>query len=271
MCGFASSYARPLWLRSKVTPLSLLALLSSAASHRPWLRPPPNNPARSDPLIVTAPKRKPVQRVQTDAGRSRVHARVTGRTRTRPVNLRQAPYRHPARLKRRERRSTPMSWQPARAGLGSPCCETPASVEIVDQQTMREQGYRTTTETAQGAVGVLSGDAGRRARPAFPCAASPAARSISLYNGIWIGPQDITSRVMDTANLDRVEFLKGPSSLMSGLDAIGGSVNYVTQAADQRRRSRTNSTLRSIRSEPIGPISARAAARRSMVSIIAST
>jgi iron complex outermembrane receptor protein len=34
---------------------------------------------------------------------------------------------------------------------------------------------------------------------------------------------------MDTSNLERVEFLKGPSSLMSGLDAIGGSVNYVTR------------------------------------------
>ena len=34
---------------------------------------------------------------------------------------------------------------------------------------------------------------------------------------------------MDTSNLDRVEFLKGPSSIMSGLDAIGGSVNYVTR------------------------------------------
>jgi iron complex outermembrane recepter protein len=50
-----------------------------------------------------------------------------------------------------------------------------------------------------------------------------------LYNDISIGPQSITSRVMDTGNLDRVEFLKGPSSLMSGLDAIGGSVNYVTK------------------------------------------
>ncbi|WP_146688627.1 TonB-dependent receptor [Bradyrhizobium canariense] len=106
--------------------------------------------------------------------------------------------------------------------------ETPASVEIVDQQKMQEQGYRTTTETAQGAVGVLSGDA----------AGAPAGFSMRgftysgvnvLYNGIWTGPQDITSRVMDTANLDRVEFLKGPSSLMSGLDAIGGSVNYVTR------------------------------------------
>ncbi len=49
-----------------------------------------------------------------------------------------------------------------------------------------------------------------------------------LYNGISIGPQSITSRVMDTSSLDRVEFLKGPSAIMSGLDAIGGSVNYVS-------------------------------------------
>jgi iron complex outermembrane receptor protein len=34
---------------------------------------------------------------------------------------------------------------------------------------------------------------------------------------------------MDTANLSQVEFLKGPSALMTGLDAIGGSVNYVSR------------------------------------------
>ena len=34
---------------------------------------------------------------------------------------------------------------------------------------------------------------------------------------------------MDTANLDQVEFLKGPSALMSGIMAIGGSVNYVSK------------------------------------------
>jgi len=50
-----------------------------------------------------------------------------------------------------------------------------------------------------------------------------------LYNGISTGPQSITSRTMDTAGLAQVEFLKGPSSLMTGLDAIGGSVNYVSR------------------------------------------
>jgi len=59
-----------------------------------------------------------------------------------------------------------------------------------------------------------------------------------LYNGIWTGPADITSRWMDTANLGQVEFLKGPSSLMSGLNAIGGSVNYVARIpADCRNES----------------------------------
>ena len=51
----------------------------------------------------------------------------------------------------------------------------------------------------------------------------------TLYNGIWTGPSDITSRWMGTANLDQVEFLKGPSSIMTGLNAIGGSVNYVSR------------------------------------------
>ncbi len=52
----------------------------------------------------------------------------------------------------------------------------------------------------------------------------------TLYNGIKIGPPNMTSRVMGTANLERVEFLKGPASLMSGEGAAGGAVNFVTRA-----------------------------------------
>jgi iron complex outermembrane receptor protein len=113
--------------------------------------------------------------------------------------------------------------------LGLTLLQTPASVEVVNQQTMQQEGYRTTTETAAGAVGVLSGDSAG-APGAFSMRGFSYSEVNVLYNGIWIGPQDITSRVLDTANYDRVEFLKGPSSLMTGLDAIGGSVNYVTRA-----------------------------------------
>lgn len=112
--------------------------------------------------------------------------------------------------------------------LGLTVHETPASVEVVSQQQMQEQGYRTTTETAQGAVGVLAGDAGG-APASFSMRGFSFGEVNVLYNGIWVGPGDITSRVMETANLQQVEFLKGPSSLMTGLNAIGGSVNYVSR------------------------------------------
>jgi iron complex outermembrane recepter protein len=111
--------------------------------------------------------------------------------------------------------------------LGLPVIETPASVDVVTAQTIQDQGYRTTTDTAQGAVGVLSGDAG--GAPAnFSMRGFSFGEINTLYNGIWTGPSDITARWMGTANLGQVEFLKGPSSLMTGLNAIGGAVNYVS-------------------------------------------
>jgi iron complex outermembrane recepter protein len=227
MRSFASSHAAPRWLRSKVTPLGLLALLCSAAAAPATAQTAPNDPGAIGPVIVTDPKRKPVQRVQTDAGRARVHARVAGRSSRAPAS---EPVPGPApsatEVARTPLNSNVVATSASRLGLT--VRETPATVEIVDQQTMREQGYRTTTETAQGAVGVLSGDAAG-APAGFSMRGFTGSSINTLYNGIWIGPQDITSRVMDTSNLDRVEFLKGPSSLMSGLDAIGGSVNYVTK------------------------------------------
>ncbi len=112
--------------------------------------------------------------------------------------------------------------------LGLTVHEMPASVNIVTQQQMVEQGYRTTTETAFGAVGVLAADLGG-APAIFSMRGFKGNEVTVLYNGIWIGPGDITSRIMDTASLAQVEFLKGPSSVMTGLAAIGGSVNFVSK------------------------------------------
>jgi iron complex outermembrane receptor protein len=112
--------------------------------------------------------------------------------------------------------------------LGLTVRETPATVEVISAATMQEQGYRTVSEVAQGAVGVTSGD-----NPAEPAAFSMRGFTNSqintLYNGIKIGPQNMTSRITDTANLEAVEFLKGPASLISGEGAAGGAINFVTK------------------------------------------
>lgn len=112
--------------------------------------------------------------------------------------------------------------------LGLTVRETPATVEVISAATMREQGYRTVSDVAQGAVGVTAGD-----NPAEPSAFSMRGFTNSqintLYNGIKIGPQNMTSRITDTANLEAVEILKGPASLISGEGAAGGAINLVTR------------------------------------------
>ncbi len=203
------------WLSSSVSPLGFVAFLSiGAASPAAAQSTPPADKSSQqlEQIDVTAPKRKAQEtRDSRHAGRTRASTCVSERS---------------ARLQHHAAEHQRVAGSASRLGLT--VRETPATVEVVSQQTMQEQGYRTTTETAQGAVGVLSGDA----------AGAPAGFSMRgfkfgevnvLYNGISIGPQSITSRMMDTYNLDQVEFLKGPSSLMSGLDAIGGSVNYVNR------------------------------------------
>jgi iron complex outermembrane receptor protein len=180
------------------------------------------------PVVVTSPKREPVKRTQSETDRTRARTHTAGRSRA-PAATKPVP--GPTDVSPNATAPTPLNTNVVAASasrLGLTVFETPASVEVVSQPLMREQGYRTTTETAQGAVGVLAGDSAG-APAGFSMRGFTGSAVNILYNGIWIGPQDITSRIMDTANFDRVEFLKGPSSLMSGLDAIGGSVNYVTQ------------------------------------------
>src|SRR3954464_9531290 len=109
----------------------------------------------------------------------------------------------------RDARDTPLnSDAPAESAtrLGLPVREIPASVDVIDQETMRARGLRSVTEAVQGPVGVTAGDF-----PAEPAAFSLRGFSSSqlntLYNGIRIGPQNMTSRVMDTANLEQIEIL----------------------------------------------------------------
>ena len=112
--------------------------------------------------------------------------------------------------------------------LDLPLRDTPASVDVIPQQAMQDQGYRTNVETAQGAVGVIAISPGG-AQAGFEMRGFSGDAINHLYNGISVGIQDLTGRTQDTFSFDRVEFLKGASAIESGVGAIGGSVNYVTK------------------------------------------
>ncbi|UPK29715.1 TonB-dependent receptor [Bradyrhizobium sp. 195] len=188
------------------------------------------------PAALAQPAREPLPPVEVSPAQSRKQAKPAGRDAQSP---RRAAARRPATASAAPKPAMPAATvqtplntnavAESASRLGLTVREIPATVEVISAETMREQGYRTVSETAQGAVGVTSGD-----NPAEPAAFSMRGFTNSqiniLYNGIKIGPQNMTSRITDTANLEAVEFLKGPASLISGEGAAGGAINFVTKA-----------------------------------------
>lgn len=185
------------------------------------------------PAALAQQAREPLPPVEVSPPQSRKQAKPAGRDAARRAAARR-PAAAPAAPKpvvRNAAAPTPLNSNAvaeSASRLGLTVRETPATVEVISAQTMREQGYRTVSDVAQGAVGVTAGD-----NPAEPSAFSMRGFTNSqintLYNGIKIGPQNMTSRIMDTANLEAVEILKGPASLISGEGAAGGAINFVTR------------------------------------------
>jgi iron complex outermembrane receptor protein len=112
--------------------------------------------------------------------------------------------------------------------LGLTPRETPATVEVIDQQTLKDRGLRTTTEAIQAAAGVTVGEA-PGAPSVFTMRGFAGDQINTLYNSIKIGPATQTGRPMDVGNLQQIEIIKGPASLLSGEGATGGAINYVTK------------------------------------------
>ncbi len=112
--------------------------------------------------------------------------------------------------------------------LGIPIEQTPASVEIVDRPLIELRTSRTAAEAAEGSTGLTYGNP-----PGDPSVFSFRGftdnQITQLYDGIRIGPATMTSRPFDSFNLDRVEVLKGPSSMLYGEGAVGGAVNFVSK------------------------------------------
>ncbi|APO54672.1 TonB-dependent receptor [Bradyrhizobium diazoefficiens] len=187
------------------------------------------------PAALAQQVREPLPPVEVSPAQSRKQAKPAGRD---AQSARRATPRRPAAASAAPKPAVPGEAAPtplnsnavaeSASRLGLTVRETPATVEVISAETMREQGYRIVSEVAQGAVGVTSGDA--PGEPAgFSMRGFTNSQINTLYNGIKIGPQNMTSRIMDTANLEAVEFLKGPASLISGEGAAGGSINLVTK------------------------------------------
>ena len=110
--------------------------------------------------------------------------------------------------------------------LGLTPRETPASIEVLTQETMQQRGSRTLTEALRTAPGVTGGNP-----PSAPTTLSMRGFTnvLYLYDGVRTSGAGAVNRIEDTWNYERIEVLKGPSSVLNGDTAIGGTVNFVTK------------------------------------------
>ena len=117
--------------------------------------------------------------------------------------------------------------------------ETPASIEIIEGSVMRARGYTKLSDSVKNLPGIITG-----AHPAAPATFSMRGFSRGqitvLRDGLWLGPSSMVMRPQNTFNLDRVEILRGPASVINGIGAVAGTINAITKSAHAGMADSTN-------------------------------
>lgn len=107
----------------------------------------------------------------------------------------------------------------------TPILNVPQSIQVVPEQIIEEQGTTTVGETLRNNAGVTTGRLSSDA-PAI----APVIRGFETENILRNGLRDTTlSRLAQTPNIQQIEILRGPASVLFGQGDPGGTVSVVTK------------------------------------------
>lgn len=115
--------------------------------------------------------------------------------------------------------------------LGLAATEIPASIDVLDSAVMDARGYMKVSDAVSRMPGVVSGEH-PTAPSSFTMRGFTASQVSILRDGLWLGPSTMVMRPQNTFNLDRVELLRGPASVVNGQGAVAGTINAVTKSAE---------------------------------------
>ena len=118
---------------------------------------------------------------------------------------------------------------PTGSRLGLSAQELPATLETIDNGEMLGRGYVNVEQAADSQAGVISGGSpGDQSQ--FSMRGFTGNQITVLFNGLYIGPSNMTTRDQNSFNVGSVEILKGPASVLYGQGAVAGVVNVVDKA-----------------------------------------
>ncbi|MEJ0018965.1 MAG: TonB-dependent siderophore receptor [Acetobacteraceae bacterium] len=114
---------------------------------------------------------------------------------------------------------------PSLPKLTQPLLDTPQSISVIPQQLMEDQGTTTVRDALRNVPGIslAAGEGGAQGD-------SLTLRGFSARNDFFLdGMRDFGSYYRDPFNLNNIEVLKGPASIMFGRGSTGGVVNQVSK------------------------------------------
>ncbi|MBC1225152.1 TonB-dependent siderophore receptor [Nostoc sp. UCD121] len=107
----------------------------------------------------------------------------------------------------------------------TPLRDVPQAIQIIPQQALKDQQVRRLNEALKNAPGVIADNSERSAFEGFTI------RGFSNRNIIRNGLRDDTSITtnINTENIEQIEVLRGPASVLFGQGGAGGTINIVTK------------------------------------------
>ncbi|MEJ2436660.1 MAG: TonB-dependent receptor [Sulfurovaceae bacterium] len=114
--------------------------------------------------------------------------------------------------------------------LGITIKETPASVEVISSKTMKQRGDSTVIRAVTKAAGITGGSSGHGTTGNYSVRGFSGYPGIDFLNdGIKLNGTIFSKRTLDVANLDRIEIIRGASSVLNGEGSVGATVNLITK------------------------------------------
>jgi len=114
--------------------------------------------------------------------------------------------------------------------LGLTIKETPASVEIINSETMEQRGDSTVIRAVTKATGITGGNSGHGTTGNYSVRGFSGYPGIDFLNdGIKLNGTIFSKRTLDVSNLDRIEIIRGASSVLNGEGSVGATVNLITK------------------------------------------
>ncbi|WP_026803817.1 TonB-dependent receptor [Aliarcobacter lanthieri] len=114
--------------------------------------------------------------------------------------------------------------------LGLTIKETPASVEVINSKTMEQRGDSTVIRAVTKVTGITGGSSGHGTTGNYSVRGFSGYPGIDfLQDGIKLNGTIFSKRTLDVSNLDRIEVIRGASSLLNGEGSIGATVNLITK------------------------------------------